>query len=881
MARFWCLLILCVFVQIVFGQQDKNNKDNIVKGAVFFEEPREAVISGSVVFKLASDSTFVKGVSTKDNGSFAINIPSADYLIEYSYMGYQKSIVHKQIHSSLTLDTVYLEERSVSLSDVEIIANMPPVSVNGDTIEFNSSAYNIDGSTKLKDFVLQIPGLQFDPNGGLKYGGKAIDKILLDGKEYFGNDIKMALNNLPANMISKLQLFKKESEESKASGIKDVEPAQVLNVSVKEDYKKSIFGDAKAGMGSRDRYTTALNLNKLHEDNQFVLNGTINNINDSEYRYYADFDDNITKNIGGNINLQSSEKVSWNASVNYSDYKSNDQYRSDSYTSILKQYNYREGRGISRQDNLSFNSNLNLKPDSLTYISLVTTMTVTDGSSINNSIDSANIVDKSTTRSKTFSQNNNNGINLYNQLVVSRRTSSGRSLTLSFGQQYDNTKGTGNNLSEKVYYESAVHDTLDQRSKTKNNSQGFDLSARYVEPIGKQNKLYLSYYYSYRQSLRDGDTRRLDSITHEYSIVDTAYTRKTTSKIFKHDIRLGFQHTQEKVNVNVNFTLSPTDMRNKTMLQDIVKEDTIQRVVNYSPSFRLNWMPSSSVNVGFNYQGNTRYPSLTQLSGDTVVVSTMVKNIGNPNLKINFVHRVGIDFYASDFESGRSFNMNVSYSQSTNATVRSTFVDDHSNSINTYVNSNGIYDGYIYSSFTTPLKNKNITLGINANGNTSRNVTYLNNQKNILKNNSFTVGGMFLLYSSLVECNLNLSSTFSYSNNNLADVSFSKTTDYALSNTTKFKAKYDFILESILNMSYRTGYGEGVRKSETLWNVSLSKLIMKDKRGQIKLEVYDLLNNYRTQENKVSGSDYSNYWRKVINNYFMASFIYRFDLRNR
>lgn len=86
---------------------------------------------------------------------------------------------------------------------------MPPVSIKGDTIEFNSSAYMIDGSTKLKDFVLQIPGLQFDPNGGLKYGGKSVDKILLDGKEYFGNDIKMALNNLPANMINKLQLYKR------------------------------------------------------------------------------------------------------------------------------------------------------------------------------------------------------------------------------------------------------------------------------------------------------------------------------------------------------------------------------------------------------------------------------------------------------------------------------------------------------------------------------------------------------------------------------------------------------------------------------------------------------------------------------------------------
>lgn len=875
----WTLLSFYFIISLITWAQKQDSKDVMVDGFVFLKGTTDPISSASVIVRRPNDSIFIKGTITKNNGSFSFSLNRGEYIIECSFVGYEKKYLTREVLKSMTLDTIFLNE-SDAFTEVHISAKMPPVNVKGDTIEFNSSAYHIDGSTKLKDFVKQIPGLQFDINGGMKYGGKPINKILLDGKEYFGNDIQMALNNLPANMISKLQLFNKESEESKASGIKDIEPDQVLNVSVKEDYKKSIFGDTKLGLGSKDRYTVGLNLNKLHGDNQFALNSTFNNMNDSEYRNYADFDDNVLKNVGANVNLQSSEKITWNSSIDYSDYKTNDSYRSDSYTSILKQYSNREGEGTNKQRNIFLSSNLKINPDSLTYISLTTNIGYSDGNGINLSLDSATIVDKSRTVSRTSSQSNNSGINFNNQLTVSRKTSKGRSLTLTFGQQYDDSETLGKNFSEKVYYDVMKRDTLDQRSKTTNNTQGFNLSARYVEPLSKKDKLYLSYYYSYQQSEREGDTRRLDPNTKDYTIIDTAYSRNTYSKILKHDFRVGYQRVGEKGSLNLNFTVSPSDMRNKTVLVDSVL-DLKQKVVNYSPSVRLNWKPSESSSLGLSYIGSSRYPSLTQLSADTVVISTMRKTIGNPDLRISFTHRGGLDFYVSDFDSGRSFNINLTYSQTKNAVVNSTFVDDHSNTISTYTNSNGISNGSVYSNFTTPLKNRNITIGFNANGSVSRNINFINSQKNVLKNSSFSFGGVLLVYSGVVESNLNISSSFNFSHNNLADISFSRTINTSLSNTTRFNIKWDFRLESIFNFSWREGYGTDVRKTETLWNLAISKLILKDKRGEVKLEVYDVLNNYRTQENKVSGSDYSNYWRKVVNNYFVASFTYRFDLRNQ
>lgn len=885
MNKLYLLLLCCLPVFLLAQRKDKNSLVQI-EGYVYESTYRQAMHLASVIVKSQNDSIVQNTTKTNTNGRFVLPIPKGDYTLTVSLLGYEKygkKLSVSGAEGKLTLDTIYMVEVPFELQGVEIVAKLPPVQVKGDTIEFNAGAYSIDGSTRLRDLVKQIPGLQMDDNGSIKYGGKSITKILLDGKEYFGNDIAMALNTLPANMISKLQLFKKDSEEAKVSGIKDMDPDQVLNVEVKEEFKKSVFGDAKVGWGNKDRYTHQLNLNKMHGDNQYAFVGELNNINDAEYRYSYDFDDNVSKSAGINLNLQSSEKVTVNASGRYGRYMSYDNYRSDSYTSVLKQFNNRFGEGQNSRDDLVYYSNINWNPDSLTYISLVSNLSYDEGSGFHYSNDSSVIVDKSITTSQTWGSQNDHGVKTSNQLVVSRKTQKGRSLTLSFGQSYDFSNNRGSNFSEKNYRSIATLDTIDQRSETESLSRGYELSLRYVEPLTKHDRVYASYYWGTIRSKRDGDTRKIDPQTNEYTIIDSAYSRRTDSEVQKHDFRIGYQRSKKKYSANVNMTVSPTILKNKTYLGDSIMDGltSTQRVTNFSPSMRLNYMFSESANLGISYFGTSRHPSISQLSADTIIISSMSKNTGNPDLTLSFTHRFAIDFYQSNYQSGRSFSANLNYSRTNDATVSATFVDENSNSVNTYRNASGVWDASAFFNFSSPLKNRNINVGSTLNAYSSQTISFINDERNVIKRNTLSLGVYCRFYSSLFESTLNANSTYGFATNNLADISFSKTQDYSIANTSKLNLKYNFSLESVLNLSYRLGYGEGVRKGEVLWNLSVSKLFLKDNRGNLKVQVFDVLNNFRTEENTVSGSDYNNYWRRVINHYFIASFAYRFELKNK
>lgn len=878
--------LLLLYIPYTFSQ-DNTAVQGRVKGIVADADTKEGIELAIIKILSKKDSTFIAGYSASKIGGFSFNHSLGSYILEISRLGYHKGyrdISLSDKKHSINLDTIYLKADDIFLTEAEIIGDIPAMQVKGDTIEFNAAAYNIDGSTVLADFLKQIPGLELDENGSLKMNGKAISKILVDGKEYFGNNIGMALSTLPANMINKLQLFEKESEEAKASGIKDAEPEQVLNLDVKEEFKRSTFGDTKSGIGNKGRHVNNANINKIHGDNQYTITGNINNINDygggyGGYSMGNNFDDNINKEIGGNFNIQQSEKFSINGSATYRNDKSMDEYRSDSYSSLLDQYSFRNGQSVNRRQDINFNSTIDWKPDSLTTIYFRTNVFYNDGNNTANSMDSAIIVGTSNTSTSTRNWSKSNGIRLSNSLMISRRLNKkGRNISLNLSQSYNNDDSDGTNFSVKNYWEGNMVDTTDQVSKTESKSVAYGLSARYVEPLGEANRLYLSYSVSVNEGRRNGDVRRMDSLTREYTIKDPEYSRGTDSYSLRQNIRIGFQRAKEKYNFNLSFSVDPSSTRNKTLFVDNPPENLKQNVVNYSPSARFAWTPDKNTHINFNYYGSTSHPNITQLSTDVVTHNAMSKTVGNPNLKPSFNNSYSIDFRKSDFESGRYLSASISYSYTFNSVVGYQTVDKHSNTINSYRNVDGNSNAYLYITYNTPLKNKKFNLGGNFNTYYNRNIGFLNSKKRTIDRVSLTPTFFGRFNSDKLETSLNFALSHTIAKNNLADQKTSNNTDYRLSHTLKVKLPLDFAIESDLRFSYRSGLGEDVKKDETMWNLAASKTFLKDKRGTLKVEFFDVLNDFRQQENTVNGSDYDNYWRKVVNNYFIFSFSYRFNI---
>ena len=875
------LSLLFVLLPILSFSQESSNPRATVKGFVASADSKEGIEMATIKI-LSPDSSFIQGISASHTGGFTFKHNPGKYILEASMLGYKKGYRNLNLVKDKTvdLDTIFLKMDEIFLDEMQVVAQLPPVQVKGDTIEFNAGAYNTDGSSVLKDLIKQIPGLEMDQNGILKANGKTITKILVDNKEYFGNDINMALSTLPANMINKLQLFEKESEEAKATGIKDEQPEQVLNLDVKEEFKRSVFGDTKSGLGNKGRHTNRFNLNKMHGDNQYSLVGDINNINDSEYSSYssANFDDNISKSIGANFNIQESEKITINGSARYNNNKARDEYISDSYSSILNQYSDRKGRGINKRQNMDLNTSVDWKPDSLTFIYFSTRMGFGKGNNISNSMDSARIVGKNTTSAHTNRYSENDRINVNNSLMLSRKLNDkGRNVTLNLSQSYGRDTSEGTNYSEKKYWETNETDIIDQRSNNNSKSTSYGISARYIEPIGKENKIYASYQVGFNNGDRIGDVKKIDPVTGDYIIADPDYSRTTESSSIRQSVRLGFQHTKEKYNFGANFSIDPSLTRNKTIFIDKEPEDLKQNVINYSPSLRFSWQAKKDSYVDFNYYGSTNHPSITQLSSDIIIHSATNQTQGNPNLKPSFNNNINLSYRKSDFESGRYFSSSLSYSYTFNSVIPFQKVDEHSNTYNSYRNIDGNSSAYAYVSFNTPLKNKKFNIGVNLNSSFNKNISYINEQKNIQDSYGLSPSIFGRFNSDKVETNLNVYVNHYISKNNLAEIKRSNHTSYRVSNYLKINLPLDFSIESNLDFSYRSGLGDNIKKDETMWNLAVAKLFLKEKRGTLKFEFFDVLNDLRQQENTVSGSDYSNYWRKEINNYFILSFSYRFN----
>lgn len=855
-------------------------KKGQISGTVYELDTKTPIAYASIkVLKASKDSTLVEGTSTKEDGSFVLNPTVGNYLLEVSFVGYHKKHLGIKLDSknmTIKLDSIFLKDNAIALREAEVVAKLPAMQVKGDTIEFNAGAYNSDGSSVLKDLIKQIPGLELDDKGQLKANGKPITKILVDGKEYFGNDISMALTSLPANMITKLQLFEKQSEEAKATGIKDIDPEQVLNLGVKEEFKRSTFGDIKSGIGNKGRHTNRFNTNKMHGDNQYTLLGDINNINDSEYRYGTDFDNNINKSIGANFNIQQSEKITINGSAKYNNYKTRDEYRSDSYSSVLKQLSKSEGKSISKRQGMDWNATVDWKPDSLTTVYLRTDMGYNDGRNISLSKDSAHIRDKSTTLTEGVRNSKSDGIRISNSLMLARKLNNkGRNISVNLSQSYNKDKSSGTNLSTTTY-DLQKPEVLDQINKNNNTSTNYSLSARYVEPLGKDNRIYASYSISWNDGDSFGDVQRLDSITHEYKL-DRNYSRNTDSYSRRQNIRLGFQRTQEKYDFNVSFAVDPTHITNKSYLPDTIFDDQKQDVVNFSPSGRFTWKIDKNTFFDFDYRGSTQHPTVSQLSTDVKEHNLTSKTVGNPNLKPTFHNHFGVNYRKSDYESGRFLSAAINYMHSMNAIVTTRNVDENSNTTTSYRNVNGGNSAYGYVTYNMPFKDQKINVGGFFNIYQSKSIAYINDKKNTLNSVSISPSVYARVNLSWIETNLNVSLSHRISHNNLSEKKRSDNTDYRLSNTLKIKLPLDFAIESDLTFTYRTGLGEEVKKSETMWNLAASKLFLKEKRGTLKFEFYDVLNDYRQQENSISGDDYNNYWRAAVNNYFVVSFAYRFN----
>lgn len=867
--------LLLIFCLPIAAQQEQMTGIVLERGL-----HHSRVAFASVSLLNVADSSIVQATMADTAGIYFMKVKRGKYMLSASFMGYKTAYSHIDVYDHTKVDTIYMDREGLLLDEAVVKAKVPDIVVKGDTIEYNADAYTTESHSVLQDLIKKIPGIEVDASGNISANGKPVRKILVDGKEFFDNDIALALNNLPANMVKKLQLFKEQSDESKITGFKDKDPDQVLNLQVKEELKRSMFGDVRLGYGNNGKYSDKVMGNYMQDKIQASVIGNINNVPSDSYMNIADGGVDKNRNTGANVYLTASDKFKVGTNARYSD--NDNLYESTSETQTFLNSGDRFSEQMSNSNNRrkTFNTGLNLewKPDSMTTILARSYTSFTNSKNRQNSSSLSYVVGKDTTSG--FSENNmsGDGLNTNNYLTIGRKLNDkGRTLSLSLNQTYRKDDQHGTNYSETNYSTSVASRIIDQRIDTKSRSEGYGFSLSYVEPSGKDNLLQFSYNYGQETSKRNRNTWKKDALG-EYTEIDSAYTRNTENKYITQNFSVNFQSTKEKYTYTVGFSVDPSSSRSLITLGDSTIERTKQDVVNFSPSLYFRYSPTPSTNLDVSYSGNTTQPSISQLSADTTIVSALSKYYGNPDLKPSYRNNLNVYYQKSDYETGRFMMLSGGIQYTVNNIVSYSSIDDTGNSLNTYRNVGGDMSSNLGLSYNTPLRNKKFKVNTGTYTNYYRNVGFTNGDKSVTHNLTFIEQASIKFQSDKFETDLRTNISHSRTKNNLSNVSDQNTTTYSIANSFLIKLPLDFSINSNIQYSRYVGYGEGFKKSEILWNTSIAKNILKDKKGVLKLELYDILKDRNNLSRIVTSNYISDSRSNTLSRYIMFSFTYRFNL---
>ena len=270
-----CLILffLLLFHFDVFSQSAVT-----LRGMVSDSDTGMAIDYATVQLLAMPDSTLVSGVVTKKDGSFSLCLSKpGKYCVVASYIGYNsfsKQIYYKSLpQCDVVLGNLKLSFDAIMLDEAVVTAEAPPVKVDEDTVAYNASAYKVSEGAVLEELIEKLPGAEVDDDGKVKINGRELKKIMVDGKEFFGGDLKTGLQNLPVELIDQLKTYSKESDMERMTGIDDGDDEVVLDIKFKKGKNKGWFGNLDAAGGTHG----------FVEDTQHSVIGSANNVGDRNF----------------------------------------------------------------------------------------------------------------------------------------------------------------------------------------------------------------------------------------------------------------------------------------------------------------------------------------------------------------------------------------------------------------------------------------------------------------------------------------------------------------------------------------------------------------------------------------------------------------------
>lgn len=913
---------------------------NITVSGRIMEDTKEPAIQATVQLLTLPDSTQAAGIASNMQGYFTLpKVRAGKYVLKVSYIGFKNKYLPLQLSASApnkNVGTLTLESDAVMLAEAVITAEAPQVQVVEDTIAFNSSAYRTPEGAMLEELVKKLPGAEVDEDGNVKINGKEISKIMVDGKEFFGGDVKTGLKNLPVNMVEKLKTYDKKSDLARITGIDDGEEETVLDLTVKKGMNQGIFGNIDLSGGTEDRYMGRAMINYFRDNTQVSLIAGANNVNDQGFsgggggpRWRRNNGLTATKELGINFATETS-KLELGGSARYN-YRGNDAISrgySENFLTGGSSSSFSNENSLSQSSTQSFNADFRLewKPDSMTNIifrpnvSYSKSKSYSDGKSAtfnsdpflyftspNDSLGSwmqlmrADLVNDDDPLKQILVNTNNNlksttgsTLSTESTLQVNRKLNSkGRNITFRGRFSYGDTESDQYSSTDTRYFQTdAQGDNVIRRyitSPTDNYTYSAQLT--YSEPIAKATFLQFSYQFQYKYSESDKSTYDLSSLGWEMGNTlpgdyqnhkDESQSKYAEYKYYNHEAMVGLRFIRPIYQLNVGLSFQPQHTLLSYKKGDFLT-DTARNVFNFAPNMDLRIRFSKVSQLRMTYRGRSSQPSMENLLPIEDNSNPLNITRGNPGLKPAFTHNLRFFYNTYNADKQRGIFSHVNWQMTQNSISSKREYNETTGGWTTMPeNINGNWSLFGLFGINTALKNKKFTIGSFSNFNYANNVGFLSSggesQKNTTTNLTLNERLNGTYRNDWFEFGLNGSFSYSIEKDKLTPFNNQEPYNFSYGATTTVSAPWGMSLSTNIANQSRRGYSDSsMNRNELIWNAQLSQSFLKGA-ATVSFEMYDILKQQTNITRSLTASGRSVYEYNGVNSYCMLHFIYRLNI---
>lgn len=834
---------ISIFFCLFLAFQSSRGLAQTVAGTVI--DTAAVPISNATVNLVAGTDTL--RTQTDKNGRFTFKtVRSKSFFLSITNVGYDQ---HKGTYNidpsekQLQLTPITLKTAGNMLKEVTVFAKVNPVRVMKDTIEFNAAAYQVLQGDKVNDLLKQLPGIEVDGEDNVTTMGKNMTKLRVNGKDFFTNNVKDFINQLPASIVAKIQVIDDYGDQANFNGIKTGEPQKMLNIVTKADINSGMFGNIGVKTGTSNQNTLNGNANIWRPNEQIGTTLGISRLDNGAGQ-------NKTNMVA--INFRKTLKKEASIGFNYNFYNMDVDNQNTSFMeteNILGTiYNDTENQGNNKTNNhnLNFDFQKNGKKD---FISASANIAYSQSKSNNNTSSKQTGVIKQDLLDQRLSTSrapNVNGNMSWSRKLAKKGSSLNANLSFSAALN----KNDGNILSNTLYYDPitevlAKDSLLNRLVNTLGNNNNIVGAFTYSYPLKKHkdtltsSQLNASYNFSIGNSNNDVLTYVTDQANH-IRYVDSLSTQYT-SLFFTQQIGTSYSFNNKKINTTVGASVRPN-----LLLGDYENLDAKIRntTVNYAPIFNLSYRLSTTKSISVRYNGNSNSPSANQLQPVRNTQNLQNVVIGNPDLKPSFNHSFNVSYNANDFKTGRSLQLALGGSTTQNQIVSNVIlIRDTLNSLKQetrYENADGMYNLNGNYAYNIPLVKNKLTFSLRGNLSFANNVVFTDNVK--LFNKSLNLSQSVSSTLNLKNVNLSTSASYGLNTNNFSLLNSPsrniETWNFSLNaRATVFKT---FKLTTNLSKRINSGYALANR-NPLLIGATINKTFLKSRALSVNVQAVDLL----------------------------------------